>query len=133
MGDKADLFPEKGDKSITLNFNYATTMPLYHIANINRQTFTGRVNPFVHPKSSQNHKVQFFVLKVLHQDKVTSGEYSFPCNINQIDRSIKICTAKCWYKKLSQEAFFTILCGPNSTGRRPAIFPCASQKPRVAP
>ncbi len=77
MGDKADLFPEKGDKSITLNFYYATTMPLYHIANINRQTFTGRVNPFVHPKSFQTHKVQFFVLKVLHLDEAVAGKDPF--------------------------------------------------------
>ena len=52
-------------------------MPLYHIANINRQTFTGRANPFVHLKSSQKHKVQFFVLKVLHPGETTLGEDSF--------------------------------------------------------
>ena len=94
MGDKADLFPEKGDKSITLNIYYATTMPLYHIININRQTFTGRVNPFVHLKPSQTHKVQFFVLKILRLGESAAGEQSFPCNINQIDISIKICTDK---------------------------------------
>jgi hypothetical protein len=77
LGDKADLFPEKGDKSITLNLYYATTVPLHHTGNINRQTFTGRAIPFVHPKSSQNHKVQFFVLKVLHLDEAAAGEDSF--------------------------------------------------------
>jgi hypothetical protein len=31
LGDKVDLFPEKGDKSITLAFIYAITVPLSEI------------------------------------------------------------------------------------------------------
>jgi hypothetical protein len=66
LGDKVDLFQEKGDKSITLSFYNAIGMPFFFFIVFFKKTQhrsgADSFPDFIHP----NARVQFFVLLAHH-------------------------------------------------------------------